>query len=269
MILAHSHFRLLAVEIAGILAAIILCTAHRLRLRAHTDRIRNLIAERLSERERAARDVQDTLLQGLQGLILLFQGVAAEIPPEHPLACKMEAAIERAERFVEEGRESIRDLHVPTCDLADSLRSLNGEQRPGETGYSVEVTGQERELQFLVLDEVFKIAREAVVNAFHHASANHVWVTLAYHRASLDLRIVDDGRGIWTDTTQEGQSDNLGIATMRDRALKLKSTLQILNRVPAGTEVRLTVPARVAYRTQLLFDAGWLDAIRHFLRKEG
>ena len=268
MTLAHSHFRLLA-AIAGILVAIFLWTAHRLRLRAHNDRIRNLIAERLSERERAARDVQDTLLQGLQGLVLLFQGIAVQIPREHPLASKMEAALDRAEQFVKEGRDSTRDLHFPNSDLADSLRSLNGEQRPGETGYSVEVTGRERELQFLVLDEVFKIAREAVVNAFHHASATHVWVSLSYHRNSLDLRIVDDGRGIWTDNTQEGGREDLGIAAMKDRAVKLKSSLQILNRAPTGTEVRLSVPARVAYIEQVFFDTGRLYmVIRDFFRKE-
>jgi signal transduction histidine kinase len=250
--------------LAGSFLAIVLWIVHRLRLRILTDRVRNLLAERLSERERVARELNDTLLQGMQGLILLFQGIAVQIPPESPLASKLEIAISHAEQLMIEGRDSVRDLGSSSVDLADALRSLNAEQRQPETGYSVEVTGRERDLQFLVSDEVFQIAREAIVNAFRHASAEHVWVTLTYRRASLDLSVVDDGRGISKSSTEKSNSGQWGLVKMRDRARKLKGRLQILSQVPSGTAVRLSVPATVAYRVGAFFDAAWLRTAGDF-----
>lgn len=250
--------------LAGSFFAIVLWIAYRLRLRILTDRVSNLLAERLSDRERAARELNDTLLQGMQGLILLFQGIAVQIPAESPLASKLETAICHAEQLLIEGRDSVRDLGISSVDLADALRSLNAEQRLPETGYSVEVTGRERTLQLLVSDEVFQIAREAVINAFRHASAHHVWVTLTYHRASLDLTVVDDGRGISNRRAEKNNSGQWGLMKMRDRARKLKGRLQILNHVPSGTEVRLSVPANVAYRVHAFFDAAWLRTAGDF-----
>jgi len=253
--------------LAGGFLTVVLWIAHRLRLRVLTDRVRNLLAERLSERERAARELNDTLLQGMQGLILLFQGIAVQIPLESPLASKLETAISHAEQLMIEGRDSVRGLGSSSVDLGDALRSLNAEQRLPETEYSVEVTGRERSLQLLVSDEAFRIAREAVVNAFRHASAQHVWVTLAYRCASLDLTVVDDGQGIGKTSAEKNNSGQWGLMKMRDRAHKLKSRLQILNHVPSGTEVRLSVPANVAYREYTLFGTAWLRTVGDFFRR--
>lgn len=115
----------------------------------------------------------------------------------------------------------------------------------------------ERGLQFLVCDEIFQIAQEAILNAFQHASANHVWVTLAYHRASLNLSVVDDGRGINNNSAEEDKRGQWGLMKMKDRASKLQGRIQIVNRVPCGTEVWLSVPARVAYRAYGLLGAEW------------
>lgn len=247
--------------LTGSCLATLLWIAHRLRLRVLTDRVRNLLAERLSERERVTRELNDTLLQGMQGLTLLFQGIAVQISPESPLRSKLETAIGQAEQLIIEGRDSIRDLNFPSVDLADALRSLNGEPRLREIGYSVEVTGRERGLQFLVCDEMFQIAHEAILNAFQHASANHVWVTLAYHRASLNLSVVDDGRGINNNSAAKDKSGQWGLVKMKDRASKLQGRIQIVNRVPCGTEVQLSVPAKVAYRAYGLLGAEWLSAV--------
>ncbi len=130
--------------LTGSCLATLLWIAHRLRLRVLTDRVRNLLAERLSERERVTRELNDTLLQGMQGLTLLFQGIAAQISPESPLRSKLETAIGQAEQLIIEGRDSICDLNFPSVDLADALRSLNAEPRLREIGYSVEVTGREK-----------------------------------------------------------------------------------------------------------------------------
>jgi signal transduction histidine kinase len=111
-----------------IVFTIILWTVYRIRLTRNTNRVCNLLAERLSERERKASELNDTLLQGMQGLILLFQGAVVEIPSETPLASRLETAIDRAEQLMVEARDRVRGLHAPNLDLADALRSLNAEE---------------------------------------------------------------------------------------------------------------------------------------------
>jgi signal transduction histidine kinase len=255
--------------LVGTLSILVLWAAYRLRLRVLTDRSRNMLAERLSERERITRELYDTLLQGMQGLILLFQGVAVQIPPDTPLASRLEAAINRAERLTVEARDSLRDLHAPDLDLADALRGLNAEQRLSGTEYSVEVIGRVRELQLLVSDEIFKVAREAIVNACQHASADHVWVTLSYGLLSLDLVVADDGRRVSDDLPENGTNRRWGVPGMKARARKLESSLLISSRLPAGTVVRLTVPASVAYRPYNFRVVERLQKVRDFLRRRG
>jgi signal transduction histidine kinase len=255
--------------LVGTLSIIVLWAAYRLRLRVLTERLRNMLAERLSDRERITRELYDSLLQGMQGLILLFQGVAVQIPAETPLASRLEAALSRAERLMVEARDSVRDLHAPDLDLADALRGLNAEQRLSGTEYSVEVIGRERELQLLVSDEIFKIAREAIVNACQHASADHVWVTLSYSLLSLDLVVADDGRDISGDDSDGSLGGRWGVSGMKARARKLESSLLISSRLPAGTVVRLTVPASVAYRPYNFRVVERLQRVRDFLRRRG
>jgi signal transduction histidine kinase len=255
--------------LVGTLFIIVLWAAYRLRLRVLTDRSRNMLAERLSDRERITRELYDSLLQGMQGLILLFQGVAVQIPPETPLASRLESAIGRAERLMVEARDRVRDLHAPELDLADALRGLNAEQRLLGTEYSVEVIGRVRELQLLVSDEIFKIAREAIVNACQHSSAHHVWVTLSYGLLSLELVVADDGRGVGQDLAENGTNGRWGVSGMKARARKLESSLLISSRTPTGTAVLLTVPASVAYRPYNLRIVERLQRVRDFLSRRG
>lgn len=166
-----------------------------------------------------------------------------------------------------EGRDSVRDLGSSSVDLGNALRSLNAEQRLRETDYSVQVIGQDRTLQLLVSNEVLQIACEAVVNAFRHASAHHVWVTLTYHRASLDLTVVDDGQGIGNNSVEKKNNGQWGLMKIKDRARKLRGRLQILNHVPSGTEVRLSVPANVAYREHAFLGTAWLHEVGDFFRR--
>jgi signal transduction histidine kinase len=212
-----------------------------------------MLSERLSERERIARELNDSLLQGMQGLVLIFQGAISEIPAGTPLAIRLETAINTAEQLIVEGRDRIRSLHAPSLDLADSLRGLNAKQSLPGSEYSVKVIGRERELQPLVSDEIFKVARDAVGNAFQHASARNVYVTLTYRLASLNLS--STGRG--------------GYSAMKSRARKLEGRLLISNLSPVGTEVQLSVLSRIAYRAQMWFFVGWLQTVSRFLGRRG
>lgn len=245
--------------LAWVGAAVLLWAVYRIRLQLATERIRHLLAERLSERERIARELHDTLLQGVQGLILLFQGIALQMSPESPLTSKMDQALDRAERLMNEGRDSVRDLRTSSLELSSALRGLIHEQTIGDASYSLEVRGQPRELQLLISDEVFKIAREAVLNAFQHAGATWVKATLAYDARSFDLSVEDDGKGISPEFAKHGRRGHWGLIGMRDRAQKMEGELDIKPRNEgSGTLVRLTIPGRVAYRYAGVFASRWL-----------
>jgi signal transduction histidine kinase len=206
---ALNHTRL-SCFVVILFVAIVLWLVCRIRVRHHSNRVCNMLSERLSERERIARELNDSLLQGMQGLILMFQGAVVEIPSQSPLAGRLETAITRAELLMIEARDRVRGLHAPNLDLADSLRGLNAEQPMPRTEYSVKVIGGKRELQPLVSDEVFKIVREAVGNAFQHASAGQVCVTLTYRLTSLNVTVADNGRDIGSDISDDGTAGRWG-----------------------------------------------------------
>jgi signal transduction histidine kinase len=265
---ALNHTRL-SCFLVILFVAIVLWLVCRIRVRHHSNRVCNMLSERLSERERIARELNDSLLQGMQGLILMFQGVVVEIPSQSPLAGRLETALIRAEILMIEARDRVRSLHAPNRDLADSLRGLNAEQPLPGTEYSVKVIGRKRKLQLLVSDEVFKIAREAVGNAFQHALAGHVCVTLTYRLTSLSLSVADDGRDVSNDVSEDGTTGGWGYSAMKSRARKLEGKLLISNLSPAGTEVFLSVPSRTAYRGQLWFFVKWLRTVSNSVKRRG
>jgi signal transduction histidine kinase/ligand-binding sensor domain-containing protein len=241
----------------------VLATLYRLRIeqvRAQTSR---LLAARLGERERIARELHDTLLQSMQGLIWQFQAATDRIPHGEPAHQLMEQSLERADKLLGEGRDKVKDLRAAGSDGSDLIHALaaEGEQlavaQPAAFRLSVE--GVPRDLHPIVREEAFLIAREALGNAFRHAAAKHIEVDVSYSESSLRVRVRDDGRGISTDLLTGGKPNRFGLVGMRERAKKLDAQLDIGSRPGAGTEVDLRIPAKVAFRgaARLLRSAGW------------
>src|SRR5208283_5718845 len=137
---------------------------------------------RLGERMRIARDLHDTLLQSFHGLLLRFQTVF-QLLPERPMEAKekLGSAIEQAAGAITEGRDAVqglRDSTVQGNDLALAISTLGKELAAGSTGhrpaFRVAVEGQSRNLHPILRDEVYKIAAEALRNAFLHAQARQI-----------------------------------------------------------------------------------------------
>ena len=223
-----------------------------LRMRQVVARVRERMQERLGERERIARDLHDTLLQSVQGLILRFHAVAKQIS-EHEQARKaMEQALDRADEVMVEGRDRVRNLRGisdSAGDLAEALRSL-GEQlaSEGATAFRVVVEGKPGKLHPIIREEAFSIGREALVNAFRHAQSQQIEVEISYEPRQLRLRIRDDGCGIDADILEAGgRQDHWGLQGMRERARKISAQLEIWSRAGTGTEIELRVPASTAH----------------------
>ena len=130
------------------------------------------------------------------------------------------------------------------------------------TAFKLTVVGSSRALDPIVLDEMYRIGREALVNAFRHSMASRVEIEITYDRARLQLRIRDDGRGVDQETLENGMPGHWGLSGMRERAQRLGGQLGFWSRPGAGTEVDLTIPARLAYARRLLPSrSNWLKRV--------
>ena len=101
-----------------------------------------------------------------------------------------------------------------------------------------------------IRDEVYRIGREAVVNAFRHSHADNIEVEVKYAAKHLSVSVSDDGRGIDPEVLQSGRDGHWGLSGMRERAETIGARLTVRSRAAAGTEVELLVPGHVAFKTQ-------------------
>ena len=218
-------------------------------LRRLTGRLQERLTTRLEERERIARELHDTLLQGFQGLMLRFQSVLKNIPKSEAAHGMLESALDRADEVLVEGRRRVSDLREGTAvsDLSQSLAAWGNELAVDSgTRFSAVVAGTPFALDPAVGDDIRRIGLEALTNAFRHAHAETIEVEITYEKAKLRLTVRDDGCGMDEDILQRGRSGHWGLFCMRERAEKLGSTLTIWSHPGAGTEICVTIPSRIA-----------------------
>ena len=268
-----SWFRALCViAILGILRAL-----YQLRLRQLTRTFNLTLEARVGERTRIARDLHDTLLQSFQGLLLRFQTVA-DLLPTRPTEAKriVVSAVDQAAQAITEGRhavEGLRSSAAESTDLAGELRTL-GELAAAETnnksiGLTVDVEGTPRALKPIVRDEIYRIAGEALRNAFRHAAATQIELELRYDARQLRLRVRDDGKGIEPKVLSEATEGEIaghhGLRGMRERASLIGGKLTVWTAPDSGTEVELIVRASRVYARSASRGRSWLA--QRFARK--
>jgi ligand-binding sensor domain-containing protein/signal transduction histidine kinase len=240
----------LALCIASVLA--ILYLIYDLRLKQVARLVRGRMEERLGERERIARDLHDTFLQSVQGLILKFAAVAKQIPRDEPARRAMEDSLDLADQVLAEGRDRVRNLRGTAESLSDlpaAFRRVAEESPHGRMTFKAVVEGIARELHPLVLEESYSIGREALTNALTHSGGLHVETEITYDARQFRLRIRDDGRGIDSAILEKGgRDDHWGLQGMRERASRIGAQLEFWSRPGSGTEVELRVPAASAYQ---------------------
>jgi len=242
-------FRILVV----VLFLLMLGALYQLRLRQVARVVRGRMQERLDERERIARNLHDTLLQSVQGLILKFHAVSKQIPADLPAHAALEKTLDHADEVLAEGRDSIRNLRVNSATLSDlpaAFRSVAEETSQGrDATFKTVVEGHVRELHPLVMEECYCIGREAIINALSHSEGQNVEAEIAYDTRQFRLRVRDDGRGIEPKILEAGgRTGHWGLQGMRERAEKIGGQLRFWSRPETGTEVELTVPGATAYR---------------------
>jgi signal transduction histidine kinase len=215
-------------------------------------RIRHHIAARTYERERIARDLHDTLLQGVQSLLLRTDIWANDRSLSDDLRLEIREVSEQARQIVIEARERIvmlRNGDSKESDLIATLRQM-ANARGDNTVPSLEVSvrGAPRQLTNDAHQQLVDIAQEAARNAIQHAKCRHVGLMVAYHPHSIVLIIADDGCGITRALSEpDTAAGHYGILGMQERAQQLGAAFSMGPNGTSGTKVCVNVPAEVAF----------------------
>jgi signal transduction histidine kinase/ligand-binding sensor domain-containing protein len=243
---------------------------YQLRLRQLARQYGMRLEERVNERTRIARELHDTLLQSFQGHLLHLQ-VVSELFPTHPQESKqkLDSAIDQAAAAIREGRDAVQDLRSSTVtnDLALALNTLGQELAVDKNNdsatapvFHIEVGGTARDLRPGVGDEIYRIAGEALRNAFSHADAKHIEMEIQYEARQLQLRLRDDGKGIDPKLLGDGgREGHYGLRGMRERAKLLGGKLTVWSQRNSGTEVELIISAARAYASSHRLRRFWLS----------
>ncbi|MBJ7498623.1 MAG: hypothetical protein JHC57_02600 [Sphingopyxis sp.] len=214
-------------------------------------RLRNRLEERVGERERIARDLHDTLLQGVQGLVLQFQALADRIPAGDGERASLQRTLDLADDIILEGRERVQALrgHQDAADLESVIRNLV-KAHPFYPAVEVKVAieGAARAVDPFVASELALIGGEALFNIAHHARATEVRVLVRFARDDLSIRFADNGAGIPDEVLRRGQREgHFGLVTMRERTERIGGSFAIDSAPGKGTAITIRTAAEMAY----------------------
>jgi len=193
-----------------------------------------------------AHELNDSLLQNTQGIVLRFQAVANRVLPGDPTRELLEVALRRADEVLAAARDRAQDLQVnPQArnHLGESLTVLGEQLAVGRAvEFRVTVEGSAWGFSEQIVDEIYCIGREALVNAFCHAGATTIELLVICGTSDFLLQIRDDGCDI-APSLQNGHpnTEHLGLGRMRERAQKIGAHLQIRSSHETGTEIQLRI----------------------------
>jgi signal transduction histidine kinase/streptogramin lyase len=239
---------------------LLLWAIYQLRMRQLHRQFSIGLEARVNERTRIARELHDTLLQTLHGLMFQFQAVRNLLPRRPDEAMKsLDEAITETEKALSEGRDAIQGLRsepMTKGNLAELLMTASQELAAAETStqpppaFELIEEGEHRNLSPAIKDEVCRIALELLRNAYRHAHAHRIEAEVRYGADVLRLRIRDDGKGIDLKVLKDGGvTGHWGLRGIRERAERIGAKLDFWSEAGAGTEIQLMVPGSAAYET--------------------
>ena len=229
---------------------------YQFRLRQLARQFNIRLEERVNERTRIARDLHDTMLQTFQGVLLKFYGLSVMLADRPEAQQKLEGLLEQGQQAINEGREAVLGLRSSTVianDLARAFTTLGEELAAKQdshtpVAFQVEVEGETRDLHPILRDEVYRIACEALRNAFQHSGAARIEVGIHYDDRQFWVCIRDNGKGIDPKVLDaSGREGHYGLPGMHERAKLAGGRLVVRSGVNSGTEAEIIIPAARAY----------------------
>jgi len=207
---------------------------------------------RLEERTRIAQELHDTLLQSFLSASLQVNVASDDLPADSPVKPRLDRILELMNQGTDEARRAIQDLRTQDSRSSDLVVALSGIRQefavPPGVDFRVAVTGQQQTLPPFIHQEVYRIGREALVNAFRHSGAKRIDFEIEYTDRDLRLTVRDNGCGIDPQVLRDGREGHWGLAGMRERATRIGGLLKISSNATAGTEIQMCVPGKVAFQ---------------------
>jgi signal transduction histidine kinase/ligand-binding sensor domain-containing protein len=233
------------------LFALAIWVAYLVRVRQLSRQLTMRMQERVNERTRIARDLHDTLLQGLVSASLQLEVADRQMAADATAKPLVQRVSQLLRQLMDESRHRVRGLRLRRSEEENLERALtqisNDLAAPRKVKYQLVVEGTARSLRPLVREEIYRIGAEALANAFRHAGASAVETVLEYGRGHFRLLVRDDGQGIDPEVLKAGREGHFGLSGLRERAAKIGARLKVRTAAGAGTEIDLIVPAVAAF----------------------
>jgi signal transduction histidine kinase len=229
--------------------------ASRVKRRARVRAMKERFAGMLEERTRLAREIHDTLLQGVTGISLNLQAVLPQLRSSPSSALEaLERITDLAIRTSREARLAVWDIRPQPLKERDLARALHSAARlalgDATVTLRVSTSGRARRLGTDVQSVLLRVVQEAVANVVRHAAARTIRISLAFREERLRVRIADDGRGFVVKRDLRSYTGHWGLVGMQERAIQIGAVLSIRSAPGRGTVVTLEVPLAARKRTQ-------------------
>jgi signal transduction histidine kinase len=198
------------------------------------------------ERNRLAREIHDTIAQGLVGIILQLEAVSASLAADSPLHRRIDRAIALARANLDEARRSVRDLRAAPLEhlsLSEALRQLvDQHQQENETEAHLSIPDTMPLLDINMETAIFRFVQESLTNCRKHCDTCAVWVEV-HVGDSVTVKVRDNGPGFDVEAwRREAPTHRFGLHGMRERAERLGGTLHIESVLGVGTQLSITLP---------------------------
>jgi signal transduction histidine kinase len=239
----------IALVLVAILAVLVTRSRARLAERAvERQRAEAEFSAVLNERNRMAREIHDTLAQGLTAISAQLEVLRHELPPERSEAkARLDTARSLVRMSLEEARRSIWNMRAQILDQSDLPTALRQivEQLTANTPIHarVSVTGTPRPLSPLLENDLLRIGQETATNAVRHAQPKIVHLELVYDADRVSLRVRDDGCGFDAQTARPSQHGGFGLAGIRERVARAAGSVSVNTAPGQGTEINVVLPA--------------------------
>ncbi|MGA2596050.1 MAG: two-component regulator propeller domain-containing protein [Bryobacteraceae bacterium] len=225
---------------------------YRFRLHQLTRQLNLGFEERLAERTRIAQELHDTLLQDFLSVSMQLHVAVADIKEDSAVKPVLGRILPLMSRVIDESRKAVRGLRSPydnSFNLEQAFSRFRQESGIGAgIDFRVIVEGSERQLHPVLRDEVYRIGREALLNAFRHSHARNIEIEIEYASSRLRVMVRDNGCGIDPQVIAAGSEGHAGLPGMRERAERIGGQLHIWTSAKGGTEIELSVPGQIAYQ---------------------
>ncbi|HKS97126.1 MAG TPA: histidine kinase, partial [Terriglobia bacterium] len=237
--------------LVGLALVFLAVTAYVLRMRQVLGRLRI----REDERMRIARDLHDTLLQSVHGL--LFRVDTIKEATKDPWAREQAGqAAAQARAAMEEARVKVGELRAEWPQESDLVSEVTAHAKELSRGTTVDffcrVEGEPRRLKAIALIEIRFLVKEMLTNAFRHSKASKIELTIDFDWRAFQARVVDDGRGFDKQVLDERAVEgHWGLRGLQERAHQLGGKFSLRNREGGGAEVAVSIPGVHVYALKL------------------